>query len=102
LENLGDGWYLQKLDAPTFTHAQVADVPAPGDSIEIVNVSTLEVVATVTVSDVLHEKSSRDVKVKYNGVLPPAISDCYAFNISKLPRLVFRNGTHLHNDFCSL
>lgn len=77
------------LKAPTFTHAQVADVPRVGDKMEVVRISTLEVVDCLTVEAVTHEAPATDVKVRLSGKLPEKYNEYYLFNISKLPRLEF-------------
>lgn len=89
LESLGDGWYLQVLEAPTYTHAQVADIPEIGDLMEICSSTTLEVVMTVIVAEVSHEGTDKNVKVRYDRPLPDEVSGLYAFNVSKLPSLKF-------------
>ncbi len=77
------------LKAPTFTHAQVADVPRVGDKMEVVRISTLEVVDELEVIAVEHEAPATDVRVRLSGELPEKYNEYYLFNVSKLPRLEF-------------
>lgn len=91
LKSLEDGWYLQVLEAPTYTHAQVADIPEIGDVMEISRSDNLEVIETVMVTAVSHEGTEKDVKVHYDKPLPEDVSGLYAFNVSKLPDLEFIN-----------
>ncbi|MBQ1957729.1 MAG: hypothetical protein II353_02605, partial [Alistipes sp.] len=77
------------LKAPTFTHAQVTDVPRVGDKMEVVKISTLEVVDELEVVEVEHEAPATDVKVRLSGKLPEKYNEYYLFNVSKLPRLEF-------------
>ena len=79
-----------ELRAPTFTHAQVPDVPRVGDRMEVVRISTLVPEGEVEVTDVFHREGTVDVKVRVRGTLPENFGDYYLFNISKLPRLEFR------------
>ena len=79
-----------ELRAPTFTHAQVADVPRAGDRMEVVRISTLEPVGEVEVAEVFFEAGATDARVRVRGELPEAYGEYYLFNVSKLPRLEFR------------
>lgn len=79
-----------ELRAPTFTHAQVADVPRAGDRMEVVRISTLEPVGEVEVAEVFFEEGATDARVRVRGELPKAYGEYYLFNVSKLPRLEFR------------
>lgn len=97
LQDLGDGWYLQVLEAPTYTHAQVADIPQVGDLIEISRISSLEVLETVKVVAVDHQGTEKNVRVKYDKPLPGDPSELYAFNVSKLPALEFCNNKVIGN-----
>ena len=79
-----------ELTAPTFTHAQITDVPRVGDKMELVRVSTLVPERVLEVVEVEHEPKAIDVKVRLKGELPQNIKEFYLFNITKLPRLEFR------------
>lgn len=78
-----------ELRAPTFTHAQVADVPRVGDRMEVVRISTLEPVGEVEVAEVFFEEGATDARVRVRGELPEAYGEYYLFNVTKLPRLEF-------------
>lgn len=78
------------LNAPTFTHAQVPDVPRVGDRMEIVRTSTLVPEGEVEVTEVFHREGSLDVRVRVQGALPENFEDYCLFNVTKLPRLEFR------------
>ena len=78
-----------KLEAPTFTHAQVTDVPSVGDTLELVRISTLVPERTFVVTEVSHSAPETEVTVRLDAPLPTDFGEYYLFNISKLPRLVF-------------
>lgn len=80
-----------KLNAPTFTHIQVMDVPRAGDVLELVNTQTLEVVDVLTVISASADKSNFVNTVELNKEIPENVGDYYVMNISKLPRLEFVN-----------
>ena len=88
-----DGWATLELKAPTYTHIQVADVPRVGDKMEVVRIATLAVEGELEVVDVQHEGEQIDVKVRLNGALPENFNEYYLFNVTKLPKLEFRNST---------
>lgn len=83
----GNGWL--RLTLAVNTHASVADVPRVGDRMEIVRIRSLEPIAEMTVKEVVHEEGTMEVRVRLDGTLPDEWEQCYAFNISKLPRLTF-------------
>lgn len=89
IKELKDGYATLKLEAPTFTHAQVTDVPQVGDKMELVRISTLVPEGEYEVLDVKHAGKSVEVRVRLNGDIPSNIHDYYLFNVSKLPRLEF-------------
>lgn len=91
----GDGWL--RLSLAVNTHASVADVPRVGDKMEIVRINSLEPVTEMTVKEVTHEEGAMDVRVRLDGTLPEGWEQCYAFNITKLPRLTFEGCTVLGN-----
>lgn len=78
------------LKAPTFTHAQITDVPRVGDKMELVHISTLVPEKTLEVVAVEHQPKAIDVKVRLKGELPKDFNKFYLFNVSKLPNLEFR------------
>lgn len=79
-----------ELKSPTFTHAQVADVPRVGDRMEVVRTSTLVPEGEVEVAEVFHREGTPDVKIRIRGSLPEDFGDYCLFNVSKQPRLEFR------------
>ena len=89
IAKVNDGEVTLVLKAPTFTHAQVTDVPRVGDRMEVVRIATLEVVDELTVESVSHEAPQTEVKVRLSGKLPEKFGEYYLFNVSKLPRLEF-------------
>lgn len=80
-----------QIKAPTYTHAQVADVPRIGDLLELVEINTLRPIRTYEVKGVNHEKKSIVCSVTLSDTLPANPRDYYLMNISKLPKLVFEN-----------
>lgn len=82
-----------KLDikAPTYTHAQVIDAPAVGDTLEVVEIRTLKPIGTVVVSDVNTNPPATVCDIRFEGYVPTNFSRYYLMNISKLPRLEFEN-----------
>lgn len=86
-----DGWITLVLHAPTFTHAQIADVPRPGDVLELSPVPTIVPEFTATVTEVSHQEKSTSVRIRIDRELPENFRDYYVFNTSKLPELEFRN-----------
>ncbi len=73
------------------THALVTDVPRIGDRMEIVRISTLEVVGEAAVTEVSHRIPDSEVHIRIDGELPENFGDYYMFNATKLPKLEFRN-----------
>lgn len=59
-----------ELRAPTFTHAQVADVPRVGDRMEIVRISTLEPVGETEVVEVFYNEGDTDARVRLRDAVP--------------------------------
>jgi polygalacturonase len=83
-----------KVDAPTYTHAQVLDAPRIGDELELVEIKTLLPVKTYKVVDVVTPKAKDIItNVVLSDALPSNYSDYYLMNITKLPRLEFENCT---------
>ncbi len=82
-------WVQLDLQAPTYTHAQVADVPRTGDKLELVRISTLEPIKELEVIDVAYTPKTKNAKVRLKGTLPPDIDKYYLFNATKLPKLEF-------------
>lgn len=89
ITSVEDGTITLQLQAPTFTHAQLADVPQIGDKMELVRISTLVPEKTLEVTAVEHKAQETEVKIGLNGELPDNFGDYYLFNVSKLPRLEF-------------
>ena len=93
IASVDNGTVTLQLQAPTFTHAQVADVPRVGDRMELVRIATLVPEKTLVVTDVEHKPKEKDVRVRLDGDLPENLDEYYLFNASKLPRLSFCHST---------
>lgn len=86
-----DGVITLELRSPTFTHSQTADIPRPGDIVEVSPVSTVVPAFTATVTDVFHQEKSTSVQIRIDRELPVNFRDYCIFNTSALPELEFRN-----------
>lgn len=91
IEKCDGGRVRLVLHAPTYTHAQLADVPAVGDTLEFSSAATLVPERTYVVTQVRHQPESPTVDVRLDAELPAVTSGHYLFNSSKLPRLRFCN-----------
>lgn len=80
-----------RIDAPTYTHAQVPDVPRVGDEMELVDIRTLCPIRVYKVSAVEWQVGSIEPVVTFAEELPDDFSNYYLFNITKLPQLIFEN-----------
>lgn len=89
IASVEDGTVTLQLRSPTFTHAQTADIPRVGDSLELVRIATLVPEKTLRVTYVEHAPKAKDVKVRLDGELPENFGEYYLLNASKLPRLSF-------------
>lgn len=86
-----DNQITTKLEAPTFTHIQVIDLPRVGDRLELVNRETLEVVDTFTVQHAAEDKQTLINTLTLDRRLEIDPANYFVMNISKLPRLEFVN-----------
>ena len=89
IERGDDGWTRLVLHAPTYTHAQQADVPEVGDTLEFSSAATLVPQRTFVVTQVRHHPQSPTVDVRLDAPLPAVTDGYYLFNSSKLPKLRF-------------
>lgn len=80
-----------ELRAPTFTHAQLSDVPRPGDVLTLVNIKNLEPLGEYRVKSVNHKEKSIPFDVTLDKKLPANYKDCYLINSTLMPRVVFQN-----------
>ena len=80
-----------RVKAPTYTHAQVPDVPRIGDEMELVDRRTLCPVRTYKVEQVDWHEGSLEPMVTLDGELPQEYSSFFLFNVTKLPKLIFEN-----------
>ncbi len=90
IKTVDDGLITMELTGVQ-THALVTDVPRIGDRMEIVKISTLEVVGEATVMEVSHKIPDSEVRLRLDKDLPENFEEYYLFNATKLPRLEFRN-----------
>lgn len=93
IASVTDGTATLQLQSPTFTHAQMADVPCIGDSMELVRIATLVPEKTLVVTAVEHKEKEKDVRIRLDGELPENYSEYYLLNASKLPHLSFCRST---------
>jgi len=97
-KDFGDNSYEMKLEDRWSTHACVLDYPDVGNTIELLNRNTLEVVDSLIVVKVdTFPKQWRSV-VKFNKAIPKDIDDFYVIDVTRLPSLEFVNsyvGSHL-------
>ena len=80
-----------QVNATTYTHAQVADVPRVGDTLELVEKKTLKPIKSYIVREAKHHNPETSVEVTLSENLPENSSAYYLMNISKLPELIFEN-----------
>lgn len=80
-----------EVKAGTYTHAQVADVPAIGDTLELVERKSLKPVREYVVTGVRHAGKETFCDVVLSEDLPTDLSEFFLMNISKLPSLRFCN-----------
>ena len=80
-----------ELKAPTFTHAQLSDVPRVGDEMTLVRIKNLEPVATLRVKSVKHEDKAVPYDVTFDRALPADFTDYYLINSTLMPKVRFEN-----------
>jgi hypothetical protein len=86
----GANSYLLKVEDPTETHAQVLDHPDPGDQLELVERSSLQVVKVVTVRSVENNPNGWSSRVTLDQGLPTDLGAYKLINASRLPRVTIR------------
>lgn len=79
------------LKAPTFTHAQRADVPRVGDEMTLVRIKNLEPVGTFKVKAISHKDKAVPYDVTLDGKLPSDFANYYLINSTLMPKVVFEN-----------
>ena len=80
-----------ELKAPTFTHAQLSDVPRVGDEMTLVRIKNLAPVATLHVKAVKHEDKAIPYDVTFDRTLPADFKDYYLINSTLMPKVRFEN-----------
>ncbi len=80
-----------ELKAPTFTHAQLSDVPRVGDEMTLVRIKNLEPVATLRVKAVKHQAKTIPYDVTFDRALPADFKDYYLINSTLMPKVRFEN-----------
>lgn len=79
------------LKAPTFTHAQISDVPRIGDELTLVRIRDLKPVGKYRVKAVDHKDREIPYTVTLNRTLPEDFTSYYLINSTLMPRVVFQN-----------
>lgn len=80
-----------ELKAPTFTHAQLSDVPRVGDAMTLVLIKNLEPVATLHVKAVTHKDKTVPYNVTFDRALPTNFKDYYLINSTLMPKVRYEN-----------
>lgn len=80
-----------QVKAPTYTHTQALDAPLVGDTLELVEITTLQPVKNLIVLKSSHLPNATSCEVELSEPLPTDYQNYYLMNISKLPRLEFVN-----------
>lgn len=80
-----------ELKAPTFTHAQLSDVPRIGDEMTLVRIKNLEPVATLHVKSVTHKEKTIPFDVTFDRALPTNFKEYYLINSTLMPKVRFEN-----------
>lgn len=81
------GNYDLVVNAPTGTHAQVLDYPDVGDRLELVTISSLEVVKTYVVKARTNYPKEWRTQVALDAPLPAELDKYYLINSSRLPKV---------------
>jgi len=81
------------LKAPTFTHAQMSDVPRIGDVMTLVRIKDLVPVGNFKVKGVEHKEKEIPYRITVAGKLPANFKDYYFINSTRMPQVVFQNCT---------
>lgn len=79
------------LHAPTFTHAQLADVPRVGDVMTLVRIKDLVPVGEYKVKEVEHADRATTYSITADRDFPGDLGKYYLINSTLMPRLVFQN-----------
>lgn len=79
------------LFAPTFTHAQLADVPRVGDVMTLVRVKDLVPVGEYKIKSAEHKGHSTFFEITTDRALPEDFKNYYLINTTLMPKLIFQN-----------
>lgn len=90
-KDLGENSYEVKLNDRHCTHACVLDFPDVGNTIELVNRKTLEVVDSLTVLQLDTFPKEWRSEVKLSASIPRDIKDYYLIDVTRMPGLEFVN-----------
>lgn len=82
-----------ELKAPTFTHAQSADVPRIGDIMMLVRTKDLKPLGNYRVTAVEHKEKAVPFTITTDKSLPADFKNCYLINTTLMPKLIFRNSS---------
>lgn len=80
-----------ELKAPTFTHAQMSDLPRVGDVMTLVRIADLVPVGNFKVRSVEHKEKEVSFSIEVDGKLPANFKDYYFINSTLMPHVVFQN-----------
>lgn len=79
------------LHAPTFTHAQMADVPRVGDVMTLVRIKDLVPVGEYKVKAAEHADRATSYSITTDRDLPKDFDKYYLINSTLMPKLIFQN-----------
>lgn len=79
------------LDAPTFTHAQLADVPRVGDVMALVRIVDLLPIHDYQVTSVEHADKATTFTLTTDSLLPEQADAYYLINKTLMPKLLFHH-----------
>ena len=79
--------YDLAVKSPTFTHTQVLDYPDVGDSLELVDKSSLATLKKLIVTSRVNDIPGLKTHVTLNELLPADIDNYYLVNATRLPRV---------------
>ena len=88
----GKGYDLV-VKAKTFTHAQVLDYPDAGDTLELVNKSSLATVKKLVVRSRINDFKELRSQVILNETLPADLDNYFLINSSRLPKVEIKGCT---------
>jgi len=80
-----------ELRAPTFTHAQLSDVPRVGDIMTLVRIRDLQPIRDYKVEAVSHQDKAIPFTIQVDSLLPQNFQDYYMINSTLMPKLTMRD-----------